>query len=81
MYRNEFGQIVLDPVRAVPVSEAWLHENKLAMTAVKKGLKESVAGDVHYLGSMTRKRTKKSEIITSRGKFAGSFDRRETYER
>lgn len=81
MYLNKFGQIVLDPVRTVPASEAWLHENKSAMAAVQKGLKESAAGDVHYLGSMTKKRAKNFDVITSRGRFIGSFDRGETYER
>lgn len=81
VYLNKAGQIILDPVRTVPASEEWLYKNKKALASVKKGLAESAAGDVHHLGSMTRKRTKKSEVITSRGKFAGSFDRGETYER
>ncbi len=51
IYLNKFGQFILDPVKAVPASEAWLHENKKALASVKKGLKESAAGNVSSLGS------------------------------
>ncbi|HLB34268.1 MAG TPA: hypothetical protein VJK54_08555 [Chthoniobacterales bacterium] len=51
IYLNKVGQFILDPVRAVPSSEAWLHENKSAMASVQRGLQESAAGKVHSLGS------------------------------
>jgi hypothetical protein len=51
IYRNELGQIVLDPVKAVPVYEAWLFENKSALASIKRGLAESAAGKTRDLGS------------------------------
>ena len=51
IYKNTLGQIVLDPVRAIPASEAWLWENPAALAAVRKGIKESSRGKTVYLGS------------------------------
>ncbi len=46
IYRNSEGQIILDPVVTIPASEAWLFDNKSALAAVRKGLKESADGDL-----------------------------------
>jgi hypothetical protein len=54
IYRNAFGQIVLDPVKAVSVSEAWLFENPQALASVKQGLKESAEGRQLYRGSFAK---------------------------
>ena len=51
IYSNRLGQIVLDPVKAVPAYEAWLFENKEAMASVKRGLADSAAGRTKNLGS------------------------------
>ncbi len=51
VYRNASGQIVLDPVKAIPVAEAWLWENPAALAAVRQGLKESAEGKTVSLGS------------------------------
>jgi len=51
VYRNRLGQIVLDPVKAVPAYEAWLFENKAALASVKRGLADSAAGKTKNLGS------------------------------
>jgi len=51
IYRNPLGQIVLDPVKAVPVYETWLFENKKALASVKRGLADSAAGRTKDLGS------------------------------
>ena len=51
IYRNRLGQIMLDPVIAVPVYEAWLFENKPALASVKRGLVDSAAGRTKTLGS------------------------------
>ena len=51
VYRNSVGQIVLDPVKAIPAAEAWLWENPEALAAVRQGLKESGEGKTVYLGS------------------------------
>lgn len=54
VYRNSVGQVVLDPVKAVPASEAWLYENPAALASVKQGLKESVAGKRISRGSFAK---------------------------
>jgi hypothetical protein len=51
IYRNSLGQIVLDPVKAVPVYETWLFENKKVLASVKRGLADSAAGRTKNLGS------------------------------
>jgi hypothetical protein len=51
IYRNRLGQIMLDPVKAVPAYEAWLFGNKPALASVKRGLEDSAAGRTKNLGS------------------------------
>jgi hypothetical protein len=54
IYRNTLGQIILDPVKAVPASEMWLYENPQALASVKQGLRESAEGKTVYRGSFAR---------------------------
>jgi hypothetical protein len=54
IYRNPLGQLVLDPVKTVPVSEMWLYENPEALASVKQGLKESAEGKAVYRGSFAK---------------------------
>jgi hypothetical protein len=54
IYRNPLGQIVLDPVKAVPASETWLYENAQALASVKRGLRESAEGKGVYRGSFAK---------------------------
>jgi hypothetical protein len=54
IYRNTLGQIILDPVKAVPVSEIWLYENEQALASVKQGLRESKEGKSVYRGSFAK---------------------------
>ncbi len=51
IYRNSLGQIMLDPVKAVPAYETWLFENKAALASVKRGMGDSAAGRTRNLGS------------------------------
>lgn len=51
VYRNENGQIVLDPQVSIPASEAWLYRNPEALAAVRRGLQESAEGKTIHLGS------------------------------
>lgn len=51
IYRNSIGQLILDPVKAVPASEMWLYENPQALASVKRGLRESAEGRSVYRGS------------------------------
>ena len=54
IYRNSLGQLILDPVKAVPVSEVWLYENAEALSSVKQGLRESAEGKSVYRGSFAK---------------------------
>jgi hypothetical protein len=54
IYRNPLGQLILDPVRTVPVSEMWLYENPQALTSVKQGLRESADGKAVDRGSFAK---------------------------
>jgi hypothetical protein len=51
IYRNSLGQIMLDPVKAVPLHETWLFENKKALASIRRGLADSAAGRTKDLGS------------------------------
>ena len=44
IYRNPLGQLILDPVKAISASEAWLYDNPRALASVKQGLRESADG-------------------------------------
>jgi hypothetical protein len=54
IYRNPLGQLILDPVRTIPVSEMWLYENPAALASVKQGLRESAEGKSVYRGSFAK---------------------------
>jgi len=54
VYRNALGQLILDPVKAVPASEAWLHENPQALASVRRGMEQSAKGQGHDLGDFTK---------------------------
>ena len=54
IYRNPLGQIILDPVKAVPASEMWLYEKPQALASVKRGLRESAEGKSIYRGSFAK---------------------------
>ncbi|HLW84478.1 MAG TPA: hypothetical protein VKR60_04630 [Candidatus Sulfotelmatobacter sp.] len=54
IYRNALGQLILDPVKAIPASEMWLYENPQALASVKQGLRESAEGKSVYRGSFAK---------------------------
>ena len=54
IYRNPLGQLILDPVRAIPASEMWLYENPQALANVKQSLRESAEGKSVYRGSFAK---------------------------
>jgi hypothetical protein len=54
IYRNALGQIVLDPVKAIPLHESWLYENPAALASVRQGLRESAEGKRIYRGSFAK---------------------------
>ncbi len=51
VYRNELGQIVLDPRVSVAASEAWLYRNPRALESVRRGLQEAAEGKAAPIGS------------------------------
>lgn len=46
IYENALGQIILDPLVAVPASELWLYKDKKALSQVRKGLAQAAEGKV-----------------------------------
>lgn len=46
IYRNRVGQIILDPMVAIPAYEAWLFKNKEAMKRVQTGLEDLRKGRI-----------------------------------
>ena len=54
IYRNPLGQLILDPVKTIPASEAWLFQNPEALASVKQGLRESAEGKSVYRGSFAK---------------------------
>jgi hypothetical protein len=51
VYRNDKGQIILDPMVRVPAREAWLYTNPEALAAVRRGLDEAARGETAVIGS------------------------------
>jgi len=46
VYRNRFGQIILDPQVTIPASEVWLFNNPDAIASVRRGLSDAAQGRV-----------------------------------
>jgi hypothetical protein len=44
-------KILLTPYEEIPARERWLYDNKEALASVMRGLEDSAAGRVSYLGS------------------------------
>jgi hypothetical protein len=51
---NERGQILLDPVVAIPASEAWLWENPALRASMERALNQAAAGEFEELGSFAQ---------------------------
>jgi hypothetical protein len=54
LYRNEAGQILLDPQVMIPAQEAWLFKNKKALASVRRGLKQLGEGKSRRLPSLAK---------------------------
>ena len=46
IYRNNVGQIILDPQVTIPAYEAWLFKNPEALASVRRGLDDAAHGKV-----------------------------------
>ena len=49
IYQNTRGELLLQPVMEIPVSEVWLFQNQEALQAVQKGLEEAAKGQISRL--------------------------------
>ncbi|MCF8083656.1 MAG: hypothetical protein K9M96_11205 [Deltaproteobacteria bacterium] len=41
LYRNDRGEVLLQPTVEIPASELWLFQNKEALDAIQQGLKDA----------------------------------------
>lgn len=44
--KNEFGQILLDPVKSVPAYEAWVWENPERIASIQCGIAQAEVGNL-----------------------------------
>jgi hypothetical protein len=51
---NDAGQILLDPVVAVPERELWLWQNPGVIAAVQQGIQQATSDDLHDVGSFAQ---------------------------
>jgi hypothetical protein len=51
---NEAGQILLDPVVAVPERELWLWQNPEAIASVQRGIEQAGRGEFQDMGDFAR---------------------------
>ena len=49
IYKNDRGEVLLQPVIEIPASEAWLFRNEEALKSIKKGLKDASEGKISKL--------------------------------
>lgn len=46
LYKNERGELLIQPTVEIPASELWLFQNKEALKAVRTGLKDASEGKI-----------------------------------
>ena len=46
LYKNDRGEVLLQPVVEIPASELWLFQNRDALEQVKKGLRDAAEGRI-----------------------------------
>lgn len=51
---NERGQILLDPIVAIPASQAWLWESPALRDSMERALKQAGVGEFVDLGSFAQ---------------------------
>lgn len=49
LYKNDRGEVLLQPIVEIPASELWLFQNSNALESVQKGLKDASEGKITKL--------------------------------
>jgi hypothetical protein len=49
LYRNDRGEVLLQPIAEIPASELWLFRNPEAINDVREGLRDAAQGKVSRL--------------------------------
>lgn len=49
LYKNDRGEVLLQPVTEIPASEVWLFQNKEALDSVIEGLEDASKGRISEL--------------------------------
>jgi hypothetical protein len=49
IYKNQRGEVFIQPVIEIPASESWLFQNKEVLEMVQKGLKDAAEGKISKL--------------------------------
>ena len=49
LYRNDSGEVLLQPIAEIPASELWLFRNPEAINDVREGLQDALHGKVSRL--------------------------------
>ena len=49
LYRNDSGEVLLQPIAEIPASELWLFQNPEAINDVREGLRDAAQGKVSRL--------------------------------
>lgn len=49
LYKNDRGEVLLQPVVEIPASELWLFQNKEALESIQRGLKDASEGKITKL--------------------------------
>ena len=46
LYRNDSGEVLLQPIAEIPASELWLYRNQEAINDVREGLRDAAQGKI-----------------------------------
>jgi hypothetical protein len=49
LYKNDRGEVLLQPITEIPASEVWLFQNKESLESVMDGLKDASEGKISEL--------------------------------
>jgi len=49
LFKNDRGEVLLQPIIEIPASELWLYQNKEALHSVQRGLRDAAEGKITKL--------------------------------